>query len=235
MAKRTKPEAEPKPAPKAKGRAKGSGLVLAGVPRVNLLPPSEVQRRAAGALVRRWVAGLVATALVVSGLVAAAYWQRSIAAQQLVAEQARSMELNSELAGLSHVSRALATRAELTGLRARAMGNDLEWRKLFADLVGTLPTGATLTGFELITGANPVADAEPSSEIGMIGRLTVHTDDPADQNRMVDQLRALAITLAADAGSLTSVGDDKSFEFLVEVIVDQTHYSGDYLSNEGPR
>ncbi|MCA0250949.1 MAG: hypothetical protein LCH76_01390 [Actinobacteria bacterium] len=235
MAKRAKPEAEPKPAPKAKGRPKGSGLVLAGVPRVNLLPPSEIQRRAAGALVRRWVAGLVATALVVSGLVAAAYWQRSIAAAQLAAEQARTMELNGELASLSHISQALATRTELTDLRAQAMGNDLEWRGLFTDLVRTLPAGTTLTGFELTTGANPVADADQASGVGLIGRLTVRTDDPADQNRMVDQLRALSITLAADAGSLTSVDDDKGFDFIVEVVVNQAHYSGDHLPEGGPR
>ena len=55
------------------------------------------------------------------GLVAAAYWQRSIAAAQLAAEQARTMELNGELASLSHISQALATRTELTDLRAQAM------------------------------------------------------------------------------------------------------------------
>ncbi len=237
-AKASQPEpassAQPKPEPKAKGRTKGSGLVLSGVPRVNLLPPSEIQRRAAGALMMRWVAGLVATAVVVSGLVAAAYWQRSVAADRLAVEQARTTELSSELGALAPVSQALGTRAKLTSLRAQAVGNDLEWRALFSDLRRALPAGTELTGFQLITGANPAEGADPTAEIGMIGQFTVHTDDPADQIRTVDRLRALDIALSADAGSLTSANGG-GFDFAVEFVVDQTHYSGAFLSEGGAR
>ncbi len=236
MAKRTrpKPEAKPKPDPRPKGRTKNSGLVLGGVPRVNLLPASELQRRAAGALVRRWAAGLVATALVVSGLVVAAYWGRGLAEQQLAAEQARTMGLNVELASLSHVSQALTERTALSGLRTAAMGNDIEWRALFADLTRALPRGAKLTGFELTTGANPGAGTDPVAGIGALGRLTVTTADPADQNRMVDDLRALDVALAADAGSLTAA-DDGEYTFVVEFVINQTHYSGDHLLQAGVR
>ncbi len=232
MAKRSQPAA--KPEPRAKRKPTGSGLVLAGVPRVNLLPASELQRRAAGVLVRGWVVGLIATAVAVSGLVATAYWAKGVADWQLTAEQARTMELNSELASLSHVSRAFAERTTLTGLRADAMGTDIEWRPLLADLSRTLPRGAELTGFEWITGANPVAEAEPGTGIGLIGRLTVATDDPADQNRTVDKLRSLDIALAAEAGTLTA-DSEKHFTYVVEFVLDQSHYSGDHLSEPGAR
>lgn len=225
---------ETQPEPKAKRRPKGSGMVIGGVPRVNLLPASEVQRRAAGALVRRWVVGLLATAAVVSCLVAAAYWERTVANQQLVAEQARTMDLNVELAGLSHVSRAFAERTTLTTLRAEAMGTDMEWRPLLTELAGSLPKGAALTGVELITGANPVADAVPGTGIGVIGRLTVSTQDPADQNRAIDKLRGLDIVLSADAGALTATGDE-GFSFVVEFVLNQSHYSGDHLAEAGAR
>lgn len=232
MAKRSQPEI--KPEPKAKRKPKGSGLVLGGVPRVNLLPPSEVQRRAAGVLVRQWVAGLLATAVVVSGMVAAAYWGRTVADLQLAAEQARTMKLNGELAGLSHVSQALAEQTALTALRAEALGTDIEWRPLLTELTRSFPSGTELIGFELITGANPVAEAEPTAGIGVIGRLTIRTDDPADQNRMVDTLRSLDIALSADAGALTSE-DEEGFTFVVEFVLDQTHYSSDHLPEEGER
>lgn len=239
MAKRSKPETKPEPkakAPeaKAKRKPKGSGLVIGGVPRVNLLPAGEVHRRAAGALVRRWIAALMATAVVVSGLVAAAYWERSIANRQLAAEQARTLQLNGELAGLAHVNLAFAERATLTTLRAEAMGTDTDWRATFADLTRSLPSDAELTGFELITGTNPVADAGPGTGIGLIGRLTVSTDDPADQDRMVDKLRSLDIALAADAGALTAAGEE-GFSFVVEFVLDQTHYSGKHLPEAGAR
>lgn len=229
MAKRA--ERQPKP-PRPKANPKNSGLVLSGVARVNLLPPSELRRRAARALIRRWVAGLAVTAIVVSGLVVAAYWQRGIAEQQLVDEQARTAQLNIELAGLSHVSQALARRATLTTLRTAAMGNDTEWQALFGDLARTVPSGAQLTGFELVTGANPVADGDPAAGIGVIGRLTVHTQDPADQNRMVDKLRGLDLILSADAGTLSSAGEE-GFSFVVEFVADQTHYS--HLTEGGSR
>ncbi len=232
MASRSQPETTTEP--RTRRKPKGSGLVLSGVPRVNLLPPSEVQRRAAGALVRRWAAGLVATAVVVSGLVATAYWERSIADRELAAEQARTMDLNVELAGLSHVSQAFAERTTLTALRADAMGTDIEWRPLLTDLAGSLPKGAQLTGFDLTVGANPVADSDPATGIGVIGRLTVRTDDPADQNRMIDKLRSSEIALAADAGALTSAGEE-GFTFVVEFVLDQTHYSGDHLPEAGAR
>lgn len=234
MARRSRPETKPEPEPKQKRKPKGSGLVFAGVPRVNLLPASELHRRAAGALIRRWVAGLLATAVAVSGLVAAAYWERTVAAQQLAAEQARTLDLNGELAGLSHVSRAFAERTALTTLRGQAMGTDIQWRPLFADLTGALPKGAELVGFDLVTGVNPVAEVDPGIGIGLIGRLTVNTNDPADQNRMVDKLRSLDITLAADADTLSSEGEN-GFSFVVEFVLDQTHYSGDHLPEAGAR
>lgn len=230
MAKRNRPNLEPKP----KGKSKSSGIVLGGVPRVNLLPAAELQRRAASALIRRWVAGLAATAVVVSGLVVAAHWERGIAERQLAAEQARTINLNAELANLSHVSQAIADRGALSELRAATMGNDLKWRALFADLTRALPNGATLTGFELATGTNPAAGADPGIGIGVLGSLTVNTADPADQNRMIDKLRTLDTVLAADAGSLTSAGED-GYAFVVEFVVDQTHYSHDHLPEAGVR
>lgn len=232
MARRSqpKPEAAPRPRPKAKG----SGLVLGGVPRVNLLPTSELQRRAAGALIRRWAAGMAATALVVSGLVAAAYWGRGLAEQQLAAEQARTTDLNVELGSLSHVSRALTEQNTLSDLRTKAMGNDIEWRALFSELTGALPKGAELTGFDLVTGANPTPDPDPTTGIGVLGQLIVTTTDPSDQNRMVDRLRALDISLAADAGVLSAAEGD-TYTFVVEIVIDQTHYSGRHLPEAGAR
>lgn len=232
MTKRSEPKTKPETRPKRK--PKGSGLAIAGVPRVNLLPASEVQRRAAGVLVRRWAAGLVATAMVVSGLVAVAHWERTVATQQLAAEQARTLDLNGKLADLSHVSRTFAERTALTTLRGQAMSTDTQWRPLFADLTGALPKGAELAGFDLVTGINPVAELDPGSQIGLIGRLTVNTNDPADQNRVVDKLRSLDMTLAADAGPLSSEGED-GFSFVVEFVLNQTHYSGDHLPETGAR
>lgn len=232
MAKRSPAEAPPEP--KQPRKPKGSGLVLSGVPRVNLLPASEVRRRAAVVLAGRWVAGLVATAMVVAGLVVAANWERGLANQQLAAEHARTLDLNGELASLSHVSQAFAERTALTELRAQAMGTDTEWRALLADLTSALPKGATLETVDLATGPNPLPDVEPGAGVGVIGRLSVGTDDPTDQQRMINRLRELELTLAADAGALNAAEDGR-FSFVVEFVLDQTHYSGDHAIEGGVR
>jgi len=226
MADKAKPERKP--------RAKATGRVLSGVPRVNLLPPSEVERRAAAGLARRWAGGLVATALVVSGAVGAAHWVRNSASMELEAERDRTLTLNSELASFSHVSKALADRAALTTMRGEAMGNDTEWRALFKDVTTTIPGGARLEGFAAIPGANPVAGPGRLEGVGAIALLTVWSDDATDQNRMIDNLRKLDQTIWADAGAINADGED-DFTFIVELVVDQSYYSGDFGQEGGAR
>ncbi|MDQ7994095.1 MAG: hypothetical protein AAGC63_16735 [Propionicimonas sp.] len=228
-----KDPAQPKPERKTRSQAKASGLVLSGVPRVNLLPASEVERRAAGQLVRRWAAGLAVTAVVVGGMVAGASLFLADADRNLAAEQNRTLDLNAELGELSPVSRAIAERASLNELRSDAMGNDLEWRSLFAEVDKALPGGVQLAGVNLITGANPVPEVEPTAGIGLIGVLTFSSDDPADQYRTVAALRKLDVVIAAEAGKLAAA--ESGFTFGVEVVVDQTHYSGTFQSPEGAK
>lgn len=215
-------------------RPQKGGLVLAGIPRVNLLPPSELERRATVALGKRWLLGLLATAAVVSSVVAGAYWVRTTATTELLAEQGRTMTLNTELAGFADVSRSIAEQGALVTFRTDAMGNDTEWRRLFKDLLGALPRGADLRDFNLVSGANPVAEADPAKAIGVIGRLTVFSKDARDLDRLVDNLRDLDIALSADAGSLTSTDGD-GYTFLVEFVINQAHYSGDFAAEGGAR
>lgn len=220
--------------PKMRKRATSTGLTIAGVPTVNLLPPSEVAQRTAVALIKRWLAALVATAIAVSALVVGAHQIHAAAAQQLASEQARTLALNSDLAGLSHVSERITERADLTRMRADAMGNDTAWRSLFKYVRDATPNGAEIMAFDLIPGANPVPGQTPELGIGMIGRFTLSTDDPTHHHRMIDSLRRLDITLAADAGALTA-NPEGDFTFVVEVVFDQALYSGDHLSEDGER
>lgn len=213
---------------------KGSGLVLAGVPRVNLLPASEIERRGVATLTRRWIAGLAVTAVMVSGLVGAAQMVRATAAARLSTEQDRTLALNNELAGYSHVSVVIGQRTALTTLRDAAMGNDVEWRALFRDLTSAIPGSAELTGFDLMPGTNPIPEPVSGTAVGVVGRLTIASKQPADQVRTIDRLRGLETVLSADAGAVTQE-EDGSFVLIIEVVVDQAHYSGEYVAPGGVR
>ena len=85
-----------------------------------------------------------------------------------------------------------------------------------------------------MAGANPSDGADPVSSIGLIGRLTLATDDPQDLARMVRTLRGLDVVLAADAGSLSSEGED-GYTFTVDLVINRAPYSGRFSGEAGAR
>ncbi len=209
-------------------------LVLSGVPRVNLLPLSEVERRATRTLLKRWVIGVLATAVVAFGIVGAANWLRAVADSELAAEQNRTVELNARLAEFADVSRALAERGDLASYRTVAAGNDVGWRAFVRTLLAAVPAESELRDFNVLVGANPAEGVDPATSVGLIGRLTLATTDARDAARMVAKLRELEITLAADTGSLSSAGED-GYTYTVDVVVNQAPYSGRFADEAGAR
>jgi hypothetical protein len=226
--------AQDKPRPKKKARPAKGALVLSGVPRVNLLPLSELERRATRGLLKQWAIGGLVTAAVVTGLVVGANAVRAVASLELAAEQARTIDLNGELAGFSEVSRALAERSELTVYRGAALASDVEWRPLVSTVLAAVPKDSEVTGFTLVTGATPAEDADPATAIGLIGTLTLNTEDARDVGRMVENLRALEPGLAAEAGPVTAV-EDGGVDYTVQFVLSQAVYSGRFAGQAGVR
>ena len=204
------------------------------VPRVNLMPRSEVARRERDGLVRRWawiVFGAVVVALLI---IAAAMAFKLISDQRLVAEQAHTNDLVLELASLSEVSQALAMESELTNFRADAMATDLAWSPVLAKVAGVLPPDTTLTGFDFAVGGAPLTE-DPTSEQGLVGTITIDSATPLDIVGIVRSLRGVEGVLFADGQSVTSSQTSGSrFSYLLNVEFDQTVYSGAYaLTEEG--
>lgn len=202
-----------------------SGIPLSGVPRVNLLPASEVARRDGLRLTKRWVAGLAASLILVTIAIGVAVSWRTMAEFELTLEQERTLDLNTDLGALAKVSRVLADQDTLTKLRASAMANDAELQVVLKQIEGALPKGATLQVFDMIGGANPISGEDPGAAPGALARVVVATDDPADQYRMVASLRALETVLAAEAGVVASE-DSEHYSFAVGITFDQSHYTG---------
>ena len=100
-------------------------IPYAGIPRINLMPRSEVARRERDTLVRLWVWIGLGSIVVALLIIAGAFAVKFFADQRLAVEQARTNGLLTEIAALSEVSRALATEAELTEFRASALASDL--------------------------------------------------------------------------------------------------------------
>ena len=206
---------------------------LAGVPRVNLMPRSEIARRDREKLTRLWVWVVFGSAVVALLIVAAAFLFKWSADQGLAAEQARTNQLLTEIAALSDVSEALATESELTDFRTEAMATDLMWSPVVAKVLGVLPADAVLTGFDLTVGGAPQG-TDPTLEEGLVGTISVDSPTPLDIVGIIRSLRDVDGVMYADGQSVSSsqIGEGR-FAYLLNVRFDQTVYSGEYAAAEG--
>lgn len=201
---------------------------LSGTPRINLMPRSETLRRERDTLTRRWMWGALAAVAVALLIIAAAFGLRWAAEQRLAAEEAESSAILAELTALSDVSQALAVEQELTAFRAEAMGADFAWGPVIESIAGSLPRGAALTGFDLVSGGVPQG-ADAAAEVGLTGTIAVGSDDPIDIVEAARTLRGVPGVLFADGQSVTaSTVTEGGYAYLLTVTFDQSIYSGQY-------
>lgn len=208
-------------------------IPIGSVPRVNLIPRSELDRRERATTARRWVWGVIGAFLASLALIAGAMVMNWLADQQLAAEQARTNALLTELASLSEVSNALATEQELLTFRAESSGFDFEWAPIVADLNSTLPDGVELVGFDLIAGGVPQGE-DPTAELGLVGSLTLSSPNAIDIAETVRSMRALESVSDAD-GRLVSTSQQSVGAYTYELVIafNQTIYSERFAAEEG--
>lgn len=204
--------------------------VLAGSPRVNLIPRSEIERRERAGVLRRWAWALVGALALLAAIVAGAVFLNWAAQQRLAAEQSATNELLSQLSELSDVSVALTTQQDLEQFRALAMSTDLEWRSLYATLASGLPGGVVLTGFDLAVGAAPEEGADPATVVGLEGGLTFQSADPVDIAPLIRSYRALEGVITADGAQVLSEEGEGPPIYTYELVIefDQSLYTGAY-------
>lgn len=202
------------------------------VPRVNLMPRSEVARRERDKLVRLWVWIVFVSILVAALIVAASFWFKLMADQRLAAEQAQTSVLLTEIASLAEVSQALATESEITAFRSEAMATDLAWAPLLSKVTSILPAGTTLTAYDFAVAGAPQRD-DPTLEPGVIGSVSIDSPTPLDIVAIIRSLRAVEGVLYSDGQSVISsqISED-TFTYLLNVKFDQTAYSGVYAPVE---
>lgn len=208
-------------------------LAFAGVPRVDLMPPVEVERRRRLSLARGWVWGVVAAIVAAFLIIMGALLLKFVADQRLLAEQAETSILLTELAGLSEVSGALADESELTDFRSDAMGSDFPWQPVITTLDSVLPADVNLVGFDVVTGGVPQGD-DLTAETGLLGVLTLESPTPIDLPATIRNLRDLAGVASVDGRALSAgqrtVG---TYTYELDIALDQSIYTGQYAPTEG--
>lgn len=207
----------------------GKALVLGGIPRVNLLPPQEVENRARKGLRMRWLAAFVsASLLVLLGAGIGAAWTAQVDREQAAAAKA-SKELQAQLAQYSQGIYLRARLLKLESLVAQAGSNDQSWGPLIAEVKSVLPEGVRLIGFKVAPGAAPVAGTDASEQVGLKGTLTFSARSTSAQAETISQLRILMSFIDVDAGELSANGPTGGFSFVTTFTADQTRYTGRFV------
>lgn len=203
-------------------------LPIGALPRVDLLPPSEMRRRDMLSRARTWVyIGVGALAVAVLAVGAAVAYNMA-ASLRLAAEQTRTQQILVGIAGLSDVSRALSTRRELEGMRQEAMAGDLTWVPVIELVAAHLPPGVVVTEYALDAGPVPEPTAEPEAATGVSGTVTFTSPTAIDLVAVTRDLRRADRMRGADLKELTSA--EGVFTYTLHVELDQTIYTGGFAT-----
>ncbi|GAA3775563.1 hypothetical protein GCM10022240_28990 [Microbacterium kribbense] len=206
------------------------------VPRVNLLPRRETERRDRAALTRRWMLALVAALLVVVLVSAGGFVMKMMAAQRLAAQNAHTTQLVGQLASLSDVSKIRAVQKDLEGYRTEAMGTDIAWQPVYGLIAQRLPAGADITAWDLAAGALPGKE-EATAQAGITGTMTLTSPTPVDIVATVRALRDAPGVLHTDGTELTrdAAATDSgkaTYTYSITLTLDQTVYTGAYAAQK---
>ncbi len=204
---------------------------IGGLPRVNLLPRREIERRAQMSLLRRWGWGLAAALLVVVLVTAGAFVLQAGASLRLAQENARTNTLLSQVAALQPVRDKLTLESELVGYRAQAMGADLTWGTVVATAEKALPDDVILAGFALTAGALPLGD-DPTLEVGAVGTLTLASDSTLDLVPYVRALRQQPGVLSTVSDGWALQADGAGYLYTVSLGIDQSVYTGAFAEGD---
>lgn len=208
------------------------GLQAGAVPRVNLLPPAEMERRSRRELIGRWFGAAFVAVVLVCSVSAVAFGWATQANGYLMRQQQVATSLEDQMAQYQDVAQLNADADKLIRMRAVAGANDIDWTSLANEIKAVLPTKVTLTGFRLAPGAAPKASTDATAQVGLQGTLTFSSNRTAAQAETINKLRTLPGLLSVDAGAL-SMADNGGYTFEATVRFDQTRYTGRFDEKGG--
>ena len=203
----------------------GKGLVAGGTPRVNMLPPQEVENRGRQSLRMQWLKAFITAIVLVALALMIGFQWNFLAHADLDATAQNSVQLQSQLAQYSEVVNLQADVQNLQDLRTKAGSNDLSWGPLIAEIRAVLPNGVGLIGFKLVPGAAPTPGTDVHAQVGLRGTLTFSAKKTSAQAETIMRLRTVNGFIDVDASELSSDGPAGGFTFVTTFTADQTRYS----------
>ncbi|WP_028046326.1 hypothetical protein [Cellulomonas sp. URHE0023] len=132
---------------KVPARAAGGSVGATSLPQVNLLPP-EVRAARGLVNVKRWLAIALVIVVVGIGLVyAIALFAKGSAEDSLASEQARTDELQAEVAKYAEVPRVLANLARTEDALKLGTSTEIQWKTYLDAITAVLPADVSIDSF----------------------------------------------------------------------------------------
>ena len=172
-----------------------AGLVVGGIPRIDLLPP-EVRARLRSRSLRRGLGVLVVAVVVATGAGSAlAVLNAAASAGALSAEQARSQELLAQQVEFVEVTQLANAKAGIEQAQLLGSSTEILWPAYVEAIRATLPPGCDF-GMLTVTASSPIAlVAQPALPLQVARvatvQLTVTAPDLATVSAWIAQLPGL--------------------------------------------
>ncbi|PID54156.1 MAG: hypothetical protein CSA58_07635 [Micrococcales bacterium] len=177
------------------------------VPRVNLLPPEVLERRAVRKVKIGAAAGLVATLAVAGGLYTMAAIDRGHAQDDLAAQQQINTQLQAEADKYVQVPRILSLIDAAKQGQREAMSRDIAWSTVVGQIAATYPSDVWLTNLKASLNAEELADAGSVPTLADPGVATVTVDGQARSHPAVANWLDSLETVPNVAGTSLSVSE----------------------------
>ena len=172
-----------------------AGLVVGGIPRIDLLPP-EVRARLRSRTLRRGLGVLVVAVVLATGAgTALAVLNAAASAGALTAEQERSQQLLAQQLEFVEVTKLANAKAGIEQAQLVGASTEILWPAYIDAIRATLPPGAAI-GTLTVTASSPITlVAQPALPLQLprvaTVQLTVDAADLATVSAWIAQLPAL--------------------------------------------
>lgn len=211
-------------------------IAFGQVPRVDLLPPSERERRLERSLIKRWSYWVLVVVLVLAAAAGGSYYLLQISRADLDAANARGTELSSQLEQYSDVANTLSQKNALQQFQTQALSTDIAWGSVYQQLTSQLAVGNTITDVAFTPGAAPANASAPStSTAGLTVTLTAKGTSIDDAAVSVKNLQSASSVIDVQMASVTAASGttdaDTGYQYQLTVVFNQTVYTGNYAAS----
>lgn len=211
-------------------------LILAGEPRINLLPPEVTEQANTRSLRKKLIIATAGVLVIVVFGIGGAFWHAALSTIKLANAQSHTAELLAEQTKYVTV-RTVQTQVD-TALAARAVGGwtEVDWKAYLQGVRAVLPADVAVSAVTIDSTSPFAAFAQPTAPLqdARVATLSVTVVSPGLPTvpQWLDAMQTLPGFADAIPGSITQK-DDGSYTVLVTMHINADAFTGRFTDTTG--